>query len=275
MELRGKTAVVTGAGTGIGRGLAIAFARQGMNVALVGRRQDSLDETASLVADMGAHSTTVIADVSKLIDVQRMADEAISTFGAVHLLCNNAGVGPFATTAETSIEEWKWVLDVNLWGVIHGLHVFLPQFEAQGEGHICSTASESGLYGTPFLSAYNTSKFAIVGMMQSLARDLRASGSKVTASVYCPGAVHTRIIENSRNRPAAAMRSVEVSTATASFGRLVNEAINNGMDAEAAAACVIEGIRRGQFWIFSHEHVPQTAFRQAEEMLSARTLMDL
>lgn len=275
MELQGKTAVVTGAGSGIGRSLAITLARKEMNVVLVGRHLKSLQDTASSVVDAGGRCITVSADVSKLADVQRTADEAVDAFGAVHLLCNNAGVGPFATTAETTIEEWEWVLAVNLWGVIHGIHVFLPRFEAQGEGHICSTASESGLYGTPFLSAYNTSKFAVVGLMQSLARDLRSTESKVTASVFCPGAVQTSILDNARDRPEPARRRSTVSAATASFAAAVETAIRHGMDPEAAAACVVDGIGRGQFWIFSHQHVPQTALRQAEEMANENRLIDL
>ena len=275
MDLNGKTAVVTGAGSGIGRGLAITFAREGANVVLVGHHQENLDDTAAAIAGLGARSIAVLADVSKLDDVQRVADEAVGAFGTVNLLCNNAGVGPFASTAETTMEEWQWVLRVNLWGVIHGIHVFLPLFEAQAEGHISATASESGLYGTPCLAAYNTSKFAVVGLMQSLARDLRLSKSKVTASVFCPGAVRTNILDSARERPSGAKRSAEVSAETAHFSRLVHDAVSGGMDPEAAAACVLKGIRNEQFWIFSHDHVPQTALRQAEAMANENRLIDL
>ena len=139
------------------------YSKAGMNLVLVGHHEPPLEETASLLI---GKSIIVKADVSNLEDVQHVADETISAFGAAHLLCNNAGVGPFAMTQETTIEEWEWVLSVNLWGVIHGVHVFLPLFEAQKEGHIYATASESGLYGVPFLAAYNTSKFADVGLMQ-------------------------------------------------------------------------------------------------------------
>lgn len=275
MDLKGKTAVVTGAGSGIGRGLALTLAREGMNLVLVGHHRESLDGTAADLTELGAQAITVPADVAQLGDVQRVADEAIGAFGAVHMLCNNAGVGPFGTTAETTIEEWQWVLSVNLWGVIHGVHVFLPLLEAQDEGHIYATASESGLYGTPCLAAYNTSKFAVVGLMQSVARDLRATNSNVTASVLCPGAVSTHILDSARERPEVAVREAELSAQTLQFRAMVTEAVSNGMDPEAVAACVLDGIRKGQFWIFSHEHVPQTAFSQAEAMLQKRTLIDL
>lgn len=275
MELQGKTAVVTGASSGIGRGLALTLAREEMNLVLVGHHQESLDDTAADIAVLGVRSITVVADVSKLDDMQRVAYEATRAFGTVSLLCNNAGVGPFASTAETTMAEWEWVLSVNLWGVIHGIHVFLPLLEAQGQGHITATASESGLYGVPYLAAYNTSKFAVVGLMQSLARDLRASGSDVTASVLCPGAVRTHILESARERPETAERSAALSPATAAFGEMVRDAVSDGMEPEAVGACILEGIRNGQFWIFSHDHVPQTAFRQATAMLESNRLIDL
>lgn len=275
MDLNGKTAVVTGAGSGIGRSLAVVLAREGMNIVLVGRHQENLDDTATAIDATGAQSTTVVADVSKLEDVQHVADRAIGAFGKVSMLCNNAGVGPFGSAAETTMEEWQWVLAVNLWGVIHGVHVFLPLFEAQAEGHIYATASESGLYGIPCLAAYNTSKFAVVGLMQSLARELQLTKSKVTASVLCPGAVQTHILDSARERPEDTKRTAELSPETAAFSRAVENAVANGMDPEAVAECVLAGIRNQQFWIFSHDHVPETAFRQAEAMLRERKLIDL
>ncbi|MFA3919397.1 SDR family NAD(P)-dependent oxidoreductase [Ruegeria hyattellae] len=270
MEILGKTAVVMGAGSGIGRGLARVLSKAGMNLVLVGHHRPPLEETASsLMGD----SIIVKADVSNLEDVQHVAEETIHAFGAAHLLCNNAGVGPFAATQETTIEEWEWVLSVNLWGVIHGLHVFLPLFEAQNEGHIHATASESGLYGVPFLAAYNTSKFAVVGLMQSLERDLRATGSSVTSSVLCPGATNTHLVDG--ERPVAAQRDVPVSEKTDAFQEEVARVVEDGMDPETVAECVLEGIRKKQFWHFSHDQVPQTALKQAEVMSASCKLSQL
>lgn len=270
METVEKTAVVTGAGSGIGRGLARVLSKAGMNLVLVGHHTPSLDETA---ASLIGNSICVKADVSNLEDVQHVADETIRTYGAVHLLCNNAGVGPFAATQETTIAEWDWILSVNLWGVIYGIHVFLPLFEAQNEGHIYATASESGLYGVPFLAAYNTSKFAVVGLMQSLERDLRAFGSKVTSSVLCPGATHTHLVDS--ERPNLARRSAPVSEETDAFRKVVAQVVEDGMDPETVAECVLGGIQKGQFWHFSHDHVPQTALEQAELMSARRKLSEL
>ncbi|MEM6849391.1 MAG: SDR family NAD(P)-dependent oxidoreductase, partial [Pseudomonadota bacterium] len=141
--------------------------------------------------------------------------------------------------------------------------------------YVWSTYAEGGLYSPPFLAAYNTSKFAVVGLMQSVARELQAIGSNVSASVYCPGAVHSNILQTSENRPAGATRSTELSRATEAFRGVVTDVVGAGMDPAAAAACVIDGMRRDQFWVFSHENVPEVALRQAEEMASARTLTDL
>lgn len=270
METLGKTAVVTGAGSGIGRGLARVLSKAGMNLVLIGHHTPPLEETASLL--MG-NSIIVRADVSNLKDIQHVADETIRAFGAVHLLCNNAGVGPFAATQETTIEEWEWILSVNLWGVIHGVHVFLPLFEAQNEGHIYATASESGLYGVPFLAAYNTSKFAVVGLMQSLERDLRASGSSVTCSVLCPGATHTHLVDG--ERPVAAERNTPISEETSTFQKQVAQVVKDGMDPEAVAERVLEGMRKKQFWHFSHDHVPQKALKQAQVMAADCKLSQL
>ncbi|MEM8958724.1 MAG: SDR family NAD(P)-dependent oxidoreductase [Pseudomonadota bacterium] len=275
MELRGKTAVLTGANSGIGPGLAQTLAREEMNLVPVGHHREGLVDTALAIAGLGGRSITVRADVSKFRDRERMADEATGAIGTVSRLCNNAFVGPFASSAETTMAEWDWVLSGNLWGVIHGMHVFLALFEAQGEGHIYTTASESGLYRLPFLAAYNTSKSAVVGLMQSLACDLRASRSPVTASVPCPGAVRTHILDSARERPETATRSAALPPPTDAFGEMVCDAGSDGMDPEAVGACVLEGIRKGQFWIFSHEHVPQSAFHQAKAMLEENRLIDL
>jgi NAD(P)-dependent dehydrogenase (short-subunit alcohol dehydrogenase family) len=275
MDLSNRVAVVTGAGSGIGRGLAVGLAQEGMKLVLAGYNLEPLEATGEIVSRDGAECLCVPTDVSQLSDVQRLAVKALERFGHVHLLCNNAGVGPFGTAQETSIEEWQWVLSVNLWGPIHGIHVFLPIMEKQGVGHIYCTASESGLYGTSCLAAYNVSKFGVVGLMQSLARDLRATQSPVTASVLCPSAVKTNIIDSTRDQPPAARAAHSESEATRQFKGLVQHAIADGMDPNDVARIVIEAIKRNQFWIFSHPHVPETALRQATAMAEKNSLIDL
>ena len=275
MDLHDKVAVITGAGSGIGRGLARRLAGAGMKLVLSGYNLGPLEATASELATFDTEIICVPADVSQLAAVQALADTAIARFNEVHLLCNNAGVAVPGRLGEISMEDWRWVLSINLWGPIHGVQVFLPIMERQGSGHICSTASESGLYGTSYLGAYNVSKFGVVGLMQSLERDLRARHSPVKASVFCPGAVKTAIMTSTRNRAPESLAEHAESSETRQFWNMVEGAIAEGMDPDVAADFVVDGIRKDQFWIFSHPHVPETALEQARAMAEDYLLIDL
>ena len=273
MDLKGRVAVVTGAGSGLGQGLAVALARESMSLVLAGRRREALEATAERVEQHCAACLCVPADVSRLEDVQRLADAALERFGAVHLLCNNAGVGPFGMADETPMSEWQRVLSIDLWGPIHGVHVFLPILEQQGVGHICTTASEAGLYATRCLAAYNTAKFGVVGLMQSVARDLRAKTSPVTASVVCPGSMKTDMLRGAREHNAGT--PAPKSPVLQDFERTVARAVQDGMDPLEAAKIVVAAIKKDQFWIFTHARVPETALRQATAMTERNVLIDL
>ncbi|MFA0811317.1 SDR family NAD(P)-dependent oxidoreductase [Microbulbifer epialgicus] len=275
MNLSGKVAVITGAGSGIGQALAIALAKKGMKLVLAGFNLSRLESTEKMILEHGAECLCVRADVSKLEDVQNISDKAIERFGRVHLLGNVAGVGPFGTVAETSIEEWRWVLSVNLWGPICGVHVILPHMENQGEGYILSVASESGLYGMGFIGAYNVSKFGVIGLMQSLERDLRASRSAVKTSVFCPGAVKTNILDYTRDQPQEMIGKHCESGSLKEFKTKVEQVVAEGMAPKEAARIIIDGIEQDQFWIFSHSYVAETALRQAEAMVKNNSLIDL
>jgi len=246
-----------------------------MKLVLSGYNLSSLEATASELSSLDTEIICVPTDVSQLAAVQALADAAIARFGQVHLLCNNAGVAMPGPVGEISMDDWRWVLSINLWGPIHGVQVFLPLMERQGAGHICSTASESGLYATSYLGAYNVSKFGVVGLMASLERDLRARNSPVTASVFCPGAVATAIVSGSRNRSSESMASHVESEKTQKFWKAVGEAVAAGMDPNDAAGFVVEAIQRDRFWIFSHPHVPATALRQAKAMAESQALIAL
>lgn len=275
MNLDGKVAVVTGAARGIGRGLAQTFARAGMKVVLAGRNQESIDRTVKELEATGAEVLGVQSDVANLSDVEALAEATIDRFGGVHVLCNNAGVAVPGSLGTVSMEDWRWTLSTNLWGPIHGVQVFLPIMEKQGEGHISATASESGLYAVSSLAAYNVSKFGVVGLMASLERDLRARGSPVRASVLCPGAVATDIMTSSRDRSPESMAAHRTTKEDEVFWEKVSEAVAHGMDPLEVGAIVLEAIRLDRFWIFTHEHVPKTALKQAEMMASEGKLMDL
>jgi NAD(P)-dependent dehydrogenase (short-subunit alcohol dehydrogenase family) len=246
-ELAGKVAVVTGGASGIGRALAEAFCREGMRVAIGDVEEPALTRAVSSLGREGASVIGVRADVSRAADVEVLRDQALSAFGAVHVVCNNAGIGTAGTVAGTPLERWGWTLDVNLWGVIHGCRAFLPLLLQQRKGHIVNTASIAALAGHAMLGAYTASKFAVAGLSESLHHELAAAGSPVRVSLFCPGPVQTSIRDSERNRPA------HVPPASPRPGAA--DAIPSGMPAAQAAAAVLRGIRDERFWIFTHPDI--------------------
>lgn len=197
-DLDGKVAVVTGGASGIGRGIARQLTREGAKVVIADIEEGALKQAAT---ELGA--TPVPTDVSDPASVQSLAKEVIAQFGTVHVVCNNAGIGPMALVSDLTLDDWRWMVGVNLWGVIHGIHTFLPILKDNPDGgHIVNTASMAGLDPPPRLGAYATCKFGVVGLTEVLAQELEAEGSKVGVSVLCPGTVRTNIGYSSRNRPA-------------------------------------------------------------------------
>ncbi len=204
MELsNGSVAVVTGAASGIGAALARAFAAAGCSVVLADVDAVALDAVA---ATMEEEVLTVVTDVSVAADLEHLAETAFNRFGAVHVLCNNAGVSTFNPVVAQSLDDWRWVLGVNLWGVIHGVQAFLPRMTAKGQpAHIVNTSSLAGLAsGLPSLGPYNVSKVGVVALSETLRMELAMAGSPVGVSVLCPGSTPTRILESERNRPGGA-----------------------------------------------------------------------
>ena len=202
MELTsGKTAVVTGAASGIGFALAERFARAGLDIVLADVEQEALDAAEQKIAALGVQTLAVRTDVSDEAAVQALAAAAIERFGAVHLVCNNAGVESSADAWLGPISAWKWVLGVNLWGVIHGIRAFLPVMLGQGEGHFVNTASIAGLY-PGFSPSYDASKHAVVAISEGLYRSMKLAGLPIGVSVLCPGWVDTNIMDAARNWPA-------------------------------------------------------------------------
>jgi NAD(P)-dependent dehydrogenase (short-subunit alcohol dehydrogenase family) len=198
-QLKGKVAVITGAGSGIGAGIARACAKAGMKVAVTDIRQTDAEGIRDELIVGGADAIAVATDVSELASVQALADEVENTFGAVHLVCNNAGVWVGALMQEADMKDWQWLIDVNLYGVIHGVHVFLPKLIAQGEGHIVNTASMGGLIAGPPEGLYCVTKFGIVGLSEALLLEVADQG--VGVSVLCPGLTKTNLLESEQVRP--------------------------------------------------------------------------
>jgi NAD(P)-dependent dehydrogenase (short-subunit alcohol dehydrogenase family) len=254
-EFQGKVAVITGAASGIGRAIAERCAREGMRVVLADVEKPALEQTAAQMEAAGATVLPVVTDVSKLADMESLAGRTFDTFGGVHLLVNNAGVGAGSYAWETSTKDWTWVLGVNLWGVIHGLQLFVPRMLAQGEeGHIVNTASAAGLIAYHLSAPYLVTKHAVVALSEKLYYDLAMSGAKVKASVLCPGWVRTRIMDGERNRPPELANDRERAPTPAEEKAVeaYRQACETGMPPEAVADLVFDAIREERFYILTH-----------------------
>jgi NAD(P)-dependent dehydrogenase (short-subunit alcohol dehydrogenase family) len=252
-ELRGKTAVVTGAASGMGRAFAERFAAAGMNVVLADVEGPRLEEAEAAVRAAGVEALGVLTDVSDPDAVDRLRDEAVARFGRVNVLCNNAGVGG-AMTGDGAIHlaDWQWVMGVNLWGVVHGHRSFLPHLVEHGDGHIVNTASMAGHF--PGHSAYSASKWAVVAITEGLHHQLRAEGSTVGVSCLCPGWVDTAIDTSVRNRPewAAPAGLAEPTERASLLQELVRDQLRSGLPPASVAELVHDAVLAGRFWIFTH-----------------------
>ncbi len=248
-DFQGRTAFITGAGSGIGLGLARSFARQGMNVALCDIRREGLDHALAEVNRLGAQAIAVEADVSVKEQLERAAQQAFDAFGNVHIFCANAGVSMHGVPIETLPgKDWDWVLGVNLYGVIHGFQIFAPHMRAHGEpAHIVNTASIGGFRITPGWDTgpYSMSKYAVVAITEALEQDLE--GSNVGVSILAPAAVKTGIFHSGRARPER-MGGAFKRDASEQFAHLLEE----GLEPDVVGERVLRAIRHGEFYIFTH-----------------------
>ena len=253
MELAGKTAFVTGGGSGIGLAFGQAFAEAGMNVMLADIEPEALAAAVARLRDIGPAVRSVPCDVADADSVERAARAAFEAFGNVHVVCNNAGVGGGSGIDDISLADWRWVIDVNLMGVLHGIRMFLPHIRAHGEGgHFVNTASMAGMQSGLGFSPYSASKFAVVNMSEGLAMQLKPFGIGVT--VVCPGFVRTRISESGRNRPeryGAAAKPDPASPAGRLAAHLAERA-QAGLDPADVARQVLAAVREDQLYVFTH-----------------------
>ena len=259
-HLEGKTAVVTGGGSGIGKALAAAFVDAGMAVVIADIEEGPLEAAAAELGVIGIRT-----DVADAASVAALADARIDRFGAVHVVCNNAGVGGGGLIRDLTLNDWKWVIDVNLWGVVHGLHAFLPHLLANDDGgHIVNTASVAGLVAGAGIGPYNAAKSAVVAISETLAAELAAEGSPVGVSVLCPGYVKTNIFESQRNRPDG-LRNAEIKPAARSANRdIIESMLASGIEPSVVADQVVAAIRADRFWVLTHpEYVDAVVERAA------------
>jgi NAD(P)-dependent dehydrogenase (short-subunit alcohol dehydrogenase family) len=259
-DFKGKTAVLTGAGSGFGLECARMGARLGMNLVLVDVQQDALDKASAEMQAAGAAVLARQVDVSDAAQMQALAQAVEQRFGAPHFVFNNAGVGSGGLVWENSVRDWEWVLGVNLWGVIHGVRLFTPMMLAAAkadpayQGHIVNTASMAGLLTPPNMGIYNVSKHAVVSLSETLYQDLKLVSDQISASVLCPYFVPTGISQSHRNKPAAL--AAEQVTQSQLIGQAMSDkAVSSGrVTAAEVAQMVFDAISADRFYIYSHPH---------------------
>jgi NAD(P)-dependent dehydrogenase (short-subunit alcohol dehydrogenase family) len=263
--LRGKTAAVTGAASGLGRAMAVAFGNEGMDLALADVDEKGLRETLQLLKSVKASVMRV--DVSKGADVDAFA----ASLKEVHVVCNNAGVSPVGPLWENTTADWQWALGVNLWGVIHGVRAFVPRLIAQGEGHVVNTASVAGLISPPGMGIYNVTKHAVVALSESLHHDLRVQGSPVGVSVLCPAYVPTGISNSERNRPRE-LANPGLSERQRALKENLKKAVSSGkLTADDVARAVVAAIKENRFYILTHPRIKGAIQARMEDVLQERT----
>ena len=267
-DLKGKVAVVTGAASGLGRAMALAFADEGMHVAL-GDVADVSDTFAQVEAK-GVSALALRVDVSRQEDVERFAQLVDRDLGGADLVCNNAGVSPLAAAWEGSLGDWQWIVGVNLWGVIHGVRSFVPRLMARGSGHVVNTASVAGLISPPGSAAYNVTKHAVVAYSETLHHDLRERGSAVGVSVLCPAYVPTGIADSERNRPANVEPSVKTKE-TLAREQMLKKAVTSGrLSADDVARAVVQAVKDERFYVLTHPRIKGAIRARMDDILEER-----
>jgi NAD(P)-dependent dehydrogenase (short-subunit alcohol dehydrogenase family) len=271
-EFKDKVAVITGAASGIGRGLAERCVQEGMKVVLADVEVDALTKAEASLKASGARVLAVRTDVSRAGEVEALAQKTLDAFGAVHLLCNNAGVaGMVAPAWESTLADWEWVMGVNLWGVIHGVRVFVPMMLAQDTAcHVVNTASVAGLISCPGLAAYKVTKHGVVSLSETLYHELAERGSKVKVSVLCPGVVNTRIMESARNRPGRLPPTEPLDPASRAGWEALRQLVPAGMPPAQVADAVFEALRKEEFYILTHPEAKEFISTRMEDILQER-----
>ena len=277
---QGRTAVITGAGSGFGLEASRIAARNGMNVVLVDVQDDALARAAAEIEGLGAKVLARRVDVAKAAEMEALGVAVDERFGAPHVVFNNAGVGAGGLVWENTVADWEWVLGVNVMGVAHGVRVFVPRMLAAAardpsyEGHVVNTASMAGLLTPPNMGIYNVSKHAVVALSETLYQDLRLVTDRISASVLCPFFVPTGITASDRNRPAEHAAGAE--TLSQRVGRAMSDkAVGSGrITAAAVAQMVFDAVADDRFYIYSHPKALASVQTRLEDVVQARNPSD-
>ena len=271
-QFRDRVAVVTGAASGIGLALAERFAAEGMKVVMADIELDALAKAADAVRQKAPAVLATRVDVSRPEDVERLARETYDAFGAAHVLCNNAGVAVIGAVHEHTLADWQWVINVNLWGVIHGVRTFLPRMLAGGdEGHIVNTASMAGLTTAQFMSVYDVTKHGVVALSESMFKEFAVTGVPIGVSVVCPGLINTKIMRSSRNRPEELADEGKAGAMAQAFGEALSNRLGGGYPPSEVAEQVLQGIRDGRFYIVpAQPEVKGNIAIRAQDLLELR-----
>lgn len=267
-----RVAVVTGGASGIGLGIARALGQRGMKLMIADLNEETIESAVRALRVEGVQAEGVRCDVSKLEDVEGLAAATLERFGTVHVLCNNAGVGLPTSSRNIKLEDWKWIIDVDLWGPIFGLKVFTPLIESAGEGHISSTASMAGLISANKMGAYSVAKHGVVALMCALERELRSKKSSITASVLCPGPINTNISFNSLSYRPERADAVKTSTIKGRQGASIQASLESGMAPDEVGKLVVDAIENQKFWILTHPHWAKGVQRQLDALREDQSL---
>ena len=280
-SFEGRTAVITGAGSGFGLEAARIAASRRMNVVLADVQQDALDRASAEISALGVGVLPFRVDVSRGAEVDALGKAVAARFGAPHFVFNNAGVGAGGLIWESTLADWEWVIGVNLMGVVHGVRVFTPMMleaakrDPAYEGHIVNTASMAGLINAPNMGVYNVSKHAVVALSETLYQDLRLVTDQIGASVLCPFFVPTGITASERNRPDA-LKAAEKPTQSQLIGQAMNErAVGRGkLSAADIAGYVFDALDEDRFYIYSHPHALSSVQTRLEDIMQGRNPSD-
>jgi len=269
-DLAGKTAVITGAASGIGFELAKQFGAQGMNLVLADVEAAVLETAAATLIADGYDVLSFVLDVRNHDEIVALEAAAKERFGNVHILCNNAGVGAGGPIADpTNLEAWRWTIDIDLWGVIYGCKVFLPAMIEHGEPcHIVNTASMAGLASAPFMGPYNIAKYGVVALSETMSKEMQLSQHAVGVSVLCPAFVATGIAESDRNMPQEVRDQLPPPPPTDNpMGVMMKELVANGISTEVVGTAVVDAVINNKFWILTHDETKPGVIQRAEQIV--------